>query len=191
LREVWHACGEDDYGRIVKLLILTGQRKTEIGGLTWSEITEVDRQIELPGARTKNKRPHVVPLSKQAWAALAQKREDREHLFGRRGTGFSGWSKAKRELDNRIAAARKAAGVKTPMPPWTIHDLRRTFVTHVLDRKIALPHVVEACVNHVSGHKAGVAGIYNRANYADEKRAAMDAWGKHVQAIVGKPPRSA
>ena len=114
LRAVWHACGDDDYGRIVKLLILTGQRKTEIGDLTWNEINETDRQIELPGSRTKNKRPHVVPLSKLAWAALPQKREGREHLFGRRGTGFSGWSKAKRELDSRIAAARKVAGVKTP-----------------------------------------------------------------------------
>ena len=93
---------------------------------------------------------------------------------------------AKRELDGRIAAARKAVGVKTPMPPWTIHDLRPTFVTHILDRKLALPHVVEACVNHVSGHKAGVAGIYNRANYADEKRAAIDAWGKHVARLVGE-----
>ena len=191
LREVWHACGDDDYGRIVKLLILTGQRKTEIGNLSWGEINEAQRQIELPGARTKNKRPHIVPLSKQALAALPQKGEGREHVFGRRTQGFSGWSKAKRELDGRIAAARKAAGAKTPMPPWTIHDLRRTFVTHILDRKLALPHVVEACVNHVSGHKAGVAGIYNRANYADEKRAAMEAWGKHVYAIVNKPSRAA
>jgi integrase len=184
LREVWRACLDDDYGRIVKLLMLTGQRKTEIGDLNWSEVNEAQRQIELLGARTKNKRPHVVPLSKHAWAALPKKRKDRDQVFGRRAHGFSGWSKSKRELDERIAAARNTAGLKTPMPPWTIHDLRRTFVTHVLDRKLALPHVVEACVNHISGHKAGVAGVYNKANYADEKRAAMDEWGKHVHRIV-------
>ena len=70
------------------------------------------------------------------------------------------------------------------MSPWVIHDLRRSFVTHLLDRKLALPHVVEAIINHVSGHKGGVAGIYNRAAYADEKRAALEAWGKHVAKIV-------
>ena len=182
LREVWHACLDDDYGRIVRLLILTGQRKTEIGDLTWTEINQRQRQIELPGARTKNKRFHIVPLSDGAMALLPQPREGREHVFGRAvNTGFSGWSKAKRELDSRIAAARKAAGMKQPMPPWTIHDLRRTFVTHVLEKRLALPHVIEACVNHVSGHKAGVAGVYNRAAYAEERRLAMMTWGKWIK----------
>ena len=111
LREVWRACLDDDYGRIVRLLILTGQRKTEIGDLTWTEINQRQRQIELPGARTKNKRFHIVPLSDEAMALLPQPREAREHVFGRAANaGFSGWSKAKRELDRRIAAARKAGG---------------------------------------------------------------------------------
>jgi integrase len=185
LREVWHACLDDDYGRIVKLLILTGQRKTEIGDLLWTEVSQAQRQIELPGARTKNKRFHIVPLSDAAMGLLPTPREDREHVFGRSvDTGFSGWSKAKRELDESIAAARKVAGLKKPMPAWTIHDLRRTFVTHALDKRLAQPHVVEACVNHVSGHKAGVAGVYNRAAYAEEKRAALDAWGKYVIKLV-------
>ena len=184
LREVWQACLDDDYGRIVRLLILTGQRKTEIGDLTWTEINQSQRQIELPGARTKNKRFHIVPLSDDAMALLPPAREGREQVFGRAvDTGFSGWSKAKRELDRRIAAARKAGGVKKSMPPWTIHDLRRTFVTHVLERGLAQPHVVEACVNHVSGHRAGVAGVYNRAAYANEKRTAMHGWGRWVNGI--------
>jgi integrase len=186
LREIWRACLNDDYGRIVRLLILTGQRKSEIGDLTWTEINRTQRQIELPGARTKNKRFHIVPLSDDAMALLPQPRQGREHVFGRAlNNGFSGWSKAKRELDGRIAAARKAAGVKKAMPSWTIHDLRRTFVTHVLEKGLALPHVVEACVNHVSGHKAGVAGVYNRAAYADEKRLAMSGWGRWVAAGCG------
>ena len=185
LCEVWRACLGDDYGRIVRLLILTGQRKSEIGDLTWTEINQPQRQIELPGARTKNKRFHIVPLSDEAMALLPQPREAREHLFGRAANaGFSGWSKAKRDLDARLAAARKAAGMKKPIPPWTIHDLRRSFVTHVLEKGLALPHVVEACVNHVSGHKAGVAGVYNRAAYAHEKRAALEGWGKRVEEVV-------
>ena len=127
---------DDDHGRITKLLILSGQRKGEIGDLTWDEIAT--RQIDLSGARTKNKRPHVIPLSDAALALLPARREGHEHLFGRRPeSGFSGWSKAKEELDARIAAVRMAAGVKKPMPPWVIHDLRRSFVTHLLDRKLA------------------------------------------------------
>jgi integrase len=185
LLEVWQACLDDDYGRIVKLLILTGQRKTEIGDLTWTEINQPQRQIELPSSRTKNKRFHIVPLADATMALIPPPREGREHVFGRAvNTGFSGWSKAKRELDGRIAAARKTAGVKKPMLPWTIHDLRRTFVTHVLERGLALPHVVEACVNHVSGHKAGVAGVYNRAAYSSEKRNALEAWSQRVLEVV-------
>ncbi len=185
LCEVWRACLDDDYGRIVKLLILTGQRKTEIGDLAWTEINRAQRQIELPGARTKNKRLHIVPLSDEAIGQLPPPQEGREHVFGRAAdAGFSGWSKAKRELDGRIAAVRKVVGLKKPMPPWTIHDLRRTFVTHVLEKGLAHPHVVEACVNHVSGHRAGVAGIYNRAEYAQERRLVLRAWSKQVNEIV-------
>ena len=70
------------------------------------------------------------------------------------------------------------------MPAWVLHDLRRSFVTHILDRKLALPHVVEAIVNHVSGHRGGVAGVYNKATYADEKRAALELWAAHVAKMV-------
>jgi len=191
LVEVWRACGDDDYGRIVRLLMLTGQRREEIGGLVWAEIDRDKRRLDLPGSRTKNGRAHVVPLGDQAMAILeaVERREDREHVFGRGAGGFSGWSKAKAELDARIAAARKAAGLKKAMPAWRLHDLRRSFVTHVNERKIAPPHVVEAIVNHVSGHLAGVAGTYNKAVYLDERREALQAWGKHVAEIVERARR--
>ena len=184
LREVWHACRDDDYGRIVRLLMLSGQRKTEIGDLAWSEVNLGERQIELPGERTKNHQAHIVPLSDAALALLPVRREDRELLFGRRDGGFSGWSKAKAELDARIAAARKASGERKPMPPWVLHDLRRSFVTHVSQLGFAPPHVVEAIVNHVSGHRAGVAGIYNHATYATEGRQAMEAWARQLSDLV-------
>ncbi|HEX2320173.1 MAG TPA: hypothetical protein VHJ18_14430, partial [Streptosporangiaceae bacterium] len=94
-------------------------------------------------------------------------------MFGRDDTGFSGWSKAKAALD---AAVNLSA-------PWVLHDLRRTAVTGMAEIGIA-PHIVEAVVNHISGHKAGVAGVYNRAAYATEKRAALQRWADHVDRIT-------
>jgi integrase len=179
LRAIWSACEPlDDYGRIVRLLLLTGQRRDEISDLAWSEVDLERRHIELPGTRTKNRRPHVVPLSEMALALLPPLREGYPHIFGRRpGSGFSGWSRSKVRLDQRIVQADGAVR----LPPWTLHDLRRSFVTHALERGIAEPHVIEAVLNHISGHKAGVAGTYNRAAYAAPKRAALEAWVLQLQ----------
>lgn len=186
LAEVWRACEDDDYGRIVRLLILTGQRRQEIGDLVWPEVDHEKKQMDLPAERTKNHKPHIVPLSSEALEILkgVYQEEDRDLVFGRGNGGYSGWSKSKREIDQRIAAERKKVGIKKLMPRWTVHDLRRSFVTHLNERKLALPHVIEAIVNHVSGHLAGVAGIYNKAQYIDERRNALDLWGKHVAALV-------
>ena len=186
LIEVWNACLDDDYGRIVRLLILTGQRRSEIGNLAWPEIQLDKRQIDLPERRTKNSRAHIVPLDSEALALLqgASKRVGREFVFGVGAGGFGGWSKSKAELDDRIAKARKAAGIKEPMPSWVLHDLRRSFVTHVSERGFAHPHVVEAIVNHLSGARAGVAGVYNRAAHLTEKRQALELWGGHLASLV-------
>jgi integrase len=184
--EVWRASGDDDYGSIVKLLILTGQRRQEIGDLGWPEIDLEKHQIDLPGERTKNHRPHVVPISGPALAVLARipRRAGRDLLFGLRTGGFSGWSKAKAELEARINGARKLSGIDKPMPSWHLHDLRRTFVTCINELGFAQPHVVEAAINHVSGHLAGVAGVYNKAAYLAERRQALETWGAHVAALV-------
>jgi hypothetical protein len=80
-------------------------------------------------------------------------------------------------LDEKINGARAARGEK-PIAPWQLHDLRRSFVTHMAEQNLAPPHIVEACVNHISGHKGGIAGVYNKAAYASEKRAAFAAWGE-------------
>jgi integrase len=101
-------------------------------------------------------------------------RAGRDLVFGYGAGGFSGWSKAKAELD-------KACGVKD----WTLHDLRRTAATRMADAG-ALPHVIEAVLNHISGHRAGVAAIYNRAAYTAEKRAALDMLASHVAVAVAK-----
>ena len=186
LVEVWNACLDDDYGRIVRLLILTGQRRAEMGDLGWSEIKQDKRQIELPERRTKNDRAHIIPLGRQALRILSgiTPADGREFVFGWGAGGFSGWSKAKKELAERIAKARSEARNNKPMSAWTIHDLRRSFVTHVSEHGFAQPHIVEAVVNHISGAKAGIAGVYNRAAYLTEKRQALELWDAHIAVLV-------
>jgi integrase len=194
LIDVWWAATAvgGHYEKIVKLLILTGQRRDEIGGLTWREITEIDQhpRIDLPPRRTKNKLPHIVPLSRQALALLPPRPEhaDRTVVFGRRHhIGFSGWSKEKRKLDEAIDSyVRRRTG--EGMPRWVIHDLRRTFVTLMGELGFATPHVIEAIVNHVSGHKANVAGVYNKALYLEERRKGMEAWGDYVEGLTRRAP---
>jgi integrase len=177
LRAIWNACLEDDYGAIIKLLALTGQRAGEIAELRWSEVR--DEQIVLPGERTKNHRLHIVPLSAAAQAILdaLPRRIGRDLVFGSRNGAFAGWSSAKYRFDARIAEAGK------PLAHWTPHDLRRTAATGMADLGVQ-PHVIEAVLNHVSGHKGGVAGIYNRATYDKEKREALSLWAEHLMAIV-------
>lgn len=175
LRVIWKACDADDYGAVIKLLMLTGQRANEIALLRTDELS--DDQIELPSERTKNGRAHIVPLSDPAKAILAKfETENRKFVFGRDDTGFQGWSKAKEQLDARIAEDKA-------LKHWVIHDLRRTVATHMADIGVQ-PHIIEAVLNHVSGHKGGVAGIYNRATYDKEKREALNLWGEHVMALV-------
>jgi integrase len=187
---VWRAAQArgDDYGRIVSLLILTGQRRQEIGALPWTEV--LGDRLDLPPERTKNGRPHVVPLSPPALAQLPARPapndpEARAYVFGRtRYAPFSGWGKAKGELDEAVAEARRKAGIRQAMAPFVLHDLRRTFVTLVGEMGLAQPHVIEAIVNHVSGHKGGVAGVYNKSTYWDERVKALDAWGRWVQSLT-------
>ena len=176
LRKVWRATANTgDHGLIVRLLILTGQRKTEIADLQWSEIK--DGRINLPGDRTKNRRPHIVSLSSEAAAiikAVPAWKADSDYLFGEGKRGFQGWSKAKRVLDAKL---RK-------MEPWRLHDLRRSVVTGMNEHGVAPPHIIEAVVNHVSGHRGGIAGIYNTATYLDERDLALQVWGVHVAKVV-------
>jgi integrase len=177
LKTIWKACPDSEFGAIIQLLILTGQRESEIGGLSWNEIH--DEQIILPAERTKNKRTHVLPLSDPAKAILSKFRdEQRSHVFGLAdATGFNGWGYAKRTLDARIAEGAK------PLAHWTLHDLRRTVATRMAELGVQ-PHIIEAVLNHVGGHKGGIAGVYNRATYDKEKREALNLWAEHVMALV-------
>jgi integrase len=180
LAAIWNALPASDYGAIVKLLMLTGQRRDEIGGLRWSEIDLSGYGvIHLPKERTKNRHPHMIPLSPAARAILATLREqagDREFVFGR-GQGFSGWSASKAALHADLPK----------MPDWTLHDLRRTAATGMGELRVP-PNIIEMVLNHQSGHKGGIAGIYNHAVNGTERREALDKWGAHVMALVTKRP---
>ena len=194
LREVWMTTStDDDYGRILRLLILTGQRRDEVAGMAWSELDADKGAWTLPAARAKNHRAHTITLPASAWAIIdtVSKRANRDLLFGDREGPFQGFGKAKNALDQRIHRARLEAAAKAcepadkvkQMPPWTVHDIRRSVATGMHEIGI-LPHIVEATLNHVSGHKAGVAGIYNYAKYEREVTAALALWADHVRAIV-------
>ena len=152
------------------------QRAGEIAELRWDEVG--DKQIQLPANRTKNGRAHTIPLTEPTKIILSRfKRDGRTCVFGRVDTGFNGWHNCKQALNARIAAAGKS------LAEWKPHDLRRTVATRMAELGVQ-PHIVEAVLNHVSGHKGGVAGIYNRATYDKEKREALNLWAEHVVATV-------
>jgi integrase len=173
---IWNAADPaTDYGKIVRLLFTTACRREEIGGLKPGEIALGDSLIALPGDRTKNGLPHDVPLSGLAKATVESLELDRRMwAFGRRDSGFSGWSKAKAEMDRALPNINQ---------PWTLHDIRRTVATRMGDLGVQ-PHIVEAVLNHISGSKRGVAGTYNRSTYAKEKKAALDNWASHLQTLI-------
>jgi integrase len=182
LARIWSATDETDFGKIARLLILTGQRRGEVGGIRWSEIDLGKALWTIPAKRTKNGRDHDVPLSEAALVIIKSTSrrtdktgQDRDLLFGRRDGEFTSWNFNKLALDGRLGG----------IPAYTLHDIRRSVSTHLHEAPLKIePHIVEAVINHVSGHKAGVAGVYNRAKYATEKRAALERWAEHVEAIV-------
>jgi len=174
LTAIWKACGEDDYGRIIKLLVLTGCRRAEIGDMAWSEV-DLDRgTFTIPASRSKNKRPHtlpVMPMMREIIDAVPRM-ATREQLFGQRSHGFTAWHDGKPALDER-------SGVSA----WTLHDIRRSVATKMADIGIQ-PHIVEQVLNHQSGHRRGVAGIYNRSSYEREVKAALAQWHDHLHTMI-------
>jgi integrase len=161
-------------------------RRAELSddGATWT----------IPSERTKNHRPHLVPLpplAQQVIAGAPQVQGAADLVFSRSGGPLGGYGKMKARLDAAMLAVARAEvgpGADFVLTPWRLHDLRRTVSTMMHEKLKVLPHVVEACLNHVSGHKAGVAGVYNVAQYRDEKRAALARWAAHVQGIVDRKP---
>jgi integrase len=175
-RPIWAGtAGDDQYSAIVRLSSFTLARRDEIGGLRWSEVDFDRAVISLRAKSTKNWRPFEIPLSAPALEILRKqpRREGREFVFGRGQGGFSGWSKSKAELDARA----RVSG-------WRLHDLRRSGSTAMHGELGIQPHIVEAVLNHVSGHRSGVAGVYNRSPYEADKRRALDLWAAYLLALV-------
>ena len=173
IKTIWNALPEGDFADIVRVLFLTGQRATEISDLRWDEIDFEKDVIRLPPHRTKNRRSHTIPMSSMVRSILeARQQNGRDYVFGIAERGFSGWSKAKARLDEAIK-----------IPEWKIHDLRRTCATGLGELGV-YPHVIEAILNHISGTRGGVAGLYNKAAHEIEKAAALQRWAEHVAAIV-------
>ncbi len=190
LSAIWNASSGqqvnhgDMFACIIKVLALTGQRRAEVSGMRWAEVDTDAATWTLPPQRTKNKREHLVPLSAPVLEIIKARRDEQEatglkteFVFTSRGKApFSGYSKSKGRLDGRAKLEQ----------PWTLHDLRRTMVTRMTEDLHTPPHIVEAIINHATGHKAGVAGTYNRAEYLPERRRALDAWADYLLRHVGE-----
>jgi integrase len=175
LAAVWRAAEQLGYpvGHAVRLLILTGARRDEIAKLRWAEIEE--DTIHLKGERTKNGEAHDIPLSAPARGLLVEEvpRISDDYVLTFNGVSpISNWDGPKRHLD-------KISGVTG----WRLHDLRRSLATGLQKLGVAL-QVTEAILGHTSGSRAGVIGIYQRHDYADEKRAALEAWGARITALI-------
>ena len=164
---------------LVRLLLLTGQRRSEVGGMRWDEIKESEWHI--PAERYKTKKPHVVPLSDLSLDVLSQVPRQGPYIFGRGGIGpFSGFSKLKRTLDREIQSIW-ATEHETEIEPWTLHDLRRTARS-----RLAACGVSRDVAERVLGHSIpGMDGVYDHHTYASEKREALDLLANHIAQITG------
>jgi integrase len=192
LAAIWAGAGALPYpwGQWFRWLILTGQRRGEVSLMKWAHVDKQRALWELPGEDTKSGRPHDVPLSAAALDILFAKDKRGNYLFPRfeglhvwtttsGAKPISGWSKAKAALDKIITAKRKGKALAS----WTVHDIRRTVATHLAKTGVPV-HVVSALLNHTAGSTMGITAIYARHRYLDERRAALEAWGKYVEGLA-------
>jgi integrase len=171
----WRATAveREEFSALLKLLLLTGCRLNEVARMTRAELSDDGATWNIPAARTKNHRLHMVPLSPAARELIARVAQEGQLVFTTNGRSpVSGWSKIKQRLDRAMK-----------IPPWRLHDLRRTAVTGMAELGIR-PDVIERAVNHVSGTRGGIAGVYNRSELLPERRAALERWALHVEGIV-------
>jgi integrase len=145
--------------------------------MAWGEFSPDGTKWLLPPERSKNHRAHTLPVLPAMRAILdsVPKMASRDQLFGERADrGFTKWDVCKRDLDQRT-------GITVP---WLLHDIRRSVATKMADDLGVQPHILEAILNHYSGHRAGAHGVYNRASYATEVRNALATWHDHIRALV-------
>jgi integrase len=173
LAAIWRGLADDDYAKVIKLLILTGCRRAEVGGMRWTEFDLDAGAWTLPKERSKNGLAHTLALTPSMRSIIdsVPRRERFDILWGYRN-GFTSWVQGKQALDALLG-----------LPHWTHHDVRRSVATGMADIGVQ-PHIIEEILNHKSGHKRGPAGIYNRSSYSNEVRRAMELWSDHVTALV-------
>lgn len=164
------------FAQCVQLMILTGQRRGEVSGMRWSELDLEQGLWSLPSARVKNSTAHIVPLAPLAIDIIKSvpRLQNSDFVFTTTGTTpISGFGRLKERLDAAFADAED----------WRFHDLRRTMATNLAILRVA-PHIIEAVLNHKSGIVSGVAAIYNRHAYLDEKREALELWARKIEELV-------
>jgi integrase len=178
------------YGRAVQMLILTAARRNEVAALKWPEIDAAHTMWHLPAERAKNGEAHDAHLAAETLNLLKSHPDCKEDKLPVKGFVFSngakpiaGFSKYKRALDDEILEAIRKDDPKGKIIPWRIHDIRRTAATHMAGMGFGLA-VVERVLNHRGVSRTGVAGIYQRAEFLPERKAALDAWAKRVTALV-------
>jgi integrase len=203
LADLWAATfklGNTAYASIVRLLILTGCRRDEVGQLQWDWVNDDLKRLELPGGvdgATKNRRVHWVPLSPLALKQLPERPDPKDPgrrttVFGRRHHhGYSGWSKARAELDVEIGKIRRRRSADE-MKPWRLHDLRHTFATLAREQKLGDVHLLELAINHISGSRGGIAGKYDHSERIEDRVELYAKWARYVESLVkvAAPPRA-
>jgi len=178
LSALWRACeGEGPFGAALRLMILTGCRRYEASKMPWAELDRRRRLWLLPSERTKNERPHEIPLPSQAWSVLdaLPQINDSEFVFTTDGrTPIVGWAKVK---------ARISAKAGLDATTWRLHDLRRTAASGMQRLGVSVP-VVEKALNHQGGIFRGIVSTYQTHDYADDVRIAFQKWGDHIEDLV-------
>ncbi|MFL5053817.1 MAG: tyrosine-type recombinase/integrase [Microvirga sp.] len=163
---------EGPYGGIVEVLALTAQRREEVAQITWDEL-DLQKQVwEIPSTRTKNGKPHIVDLSDLAIRVLDARPRTGPRVFGSGDKKFRSFGHAKAKLDKKASVSR-----------WRLHDLRRTAVSGMAWLGVP-PHVADKILNHTAGTISGVAAVYQRHEFMAERKDALDAWARHLSAIV-------
>lgn len=190
LRSMWLASQNlaRPFAAFFQILALTGQRRQEVAGLEWRELNRIDRTWHLPSERSKNAQSHIVPLSDTVVKILDGIAEQRDawptegFVFSTTGRApISGFSKAKLALDTEMRNLSIEGAIA--IPPWRTHDLRRSVATGLQQLGIRL-EITERILNHRSGSHAGIVGVYQRYDFAEEKRSALSTWDLYLQQVV-------
>jgi integrase len=175
IKSFWSACGFDPvFGPFYQLLLLTAQRREEVSDMRWAELDLLNRTWTIPKERTKNGKQHLVHLSTQAVAIIEGLERRGEFLFATTGkAGLRGYGSAKARLDKHM----------NPDTPWRVHDLRRTAASGMAALGFQ-PHIIERVLNHLSGAQGGLVSVYQRFEYLEERKRALEAWGSHVEGLI-------